>query len=99
MALIEILTETEEEHGWRFAVRVSEDAAQASPPKDLTITLSWADYDLWCRGSSPPEAVAKRVIEYLLTQRPLGEIPTRFDAAKVRMWYGGVDGALGRAGT
>jgi len=95
VAQVQIENEQETESGWRFSVRIGGGATSQSSLA-LILTMSWADYDYWSSGTEPPSEIARHVIEFLLSQRPSAEFPTRFDAATVRRWLPKIDQALGR---
>lgn len=77
----EITGEREEQGGWSFQVQeIRADGSLAG----VRLTLSWADYDLFCPdGAVPPEAVARAVIEVASELWPEG-IPARLDASTPR---------------
>ena len=74
----EIVKEREEPAGWSFDVQeIRADGSLAG----IRLTLSWADYDLFCPdGAVPPEAVARAVLEVAQDLWPEG-VPPRFDAS------------------
>ena len=74
----EIVKEREEPAGWSFDVQeIREDGSLAG----IRLTLSWADYDLFCPdGAVPPEAVARAVLDVAQGLWPEG-VPPRFDAS------------------
>lgn len=90
MAEIEVLTETELANAWRYAVRVFD----AGRTHDYDVTLSWADYDLWCRGQVAPERVVHGAFEFLLEREPAGSILSRFDCSVIRRYFPEVDKML-----
>lgn len=95
MAEVWIEHEQEVESGWQFAVRVV--GSGSAGPVNLTLTMSWADYDYWSGGTEPPSETARQVVEYVLAHRPATELPARFDAATARRWLPQIDAALGRS--
>ncbi len=88
---IEVLTETERSAGWLFKVRLTEADGSAS---EHQLTLSWADYDHWCRGADRPEQVAAALFAFLLEREPKEQIRAGFDAALVRRYFPEVDELL-----
>ncbi len=88
---IEVLTETEQAAGWLFQVRLTEADGSAS---EHQVTLSWADYDHWCRGVDRPEQVAAALFAFLLEREPTEQILASFDAAVVRRHFPEVDERL-----
>ncbi len=90
MAEIEIQTETEGDKHWTYTVRVTD----AGRTHDYRVTLSWADYDLWCRGRVAPEKVVRAAFEFLLSKEPASSILTRFDCAVIRRYFPEVDREL-----
>ena len=88
---IQVLTEKDINNGWLFTVRVTDPDGSQS---EYETTLSWADYDLWCRGSAPPERVVAALFTFLLQRENKKEILSRFDAALVRRYFRDVDDIL-----
>lgn len=86
MPTVEITQEGDTPTGWTFAVRVS---SRRGGTTEHTLTMSFQDYELLCRGARPPSQVAAELIERLVSgeienaPRPL---PDRFDAATARRW-------------
>lgn len=74
----EIVKEREEASGWSFDIQqIRRDGSLAG----IRLTLSWADYDLFCPdGAVPPEGVARAVMEIADELWPEG-VPPRFDAS------------------
>ena len=91
MAEIEVVTETESAKGWAYHVRVFD----AGRTHDYQTTLSWADYDLWCRGRIPPEKVVKAAFAFLLTREPASAILPKFDCSVIRRYFPDVDKQIG----
>ena len=77
----EITAEREETGGWTFqAQEIRPDGSLAG----VRLTLSWADYDLFCPdGAVPPETVARAVLEVAADLWPEG-VPPRLDASTPR---------------
>jgi hypothetical protein len=90
-ANIQVLTETEQQEGWLFHVRITEADGSTS---DHQVTLSWADYDHWCRGADRPEQVVGALFNFLLHREQPAEILPKFDAALVRRYFPEVDEVL-----
>ncbi len=80
-ANFEITKEREEPSGWSFDVQeIRRDGSLAG----VRLTLSWADYDLFCPdGAVPPEGVARAVMEVAGELWPDG-VPARLDASTPR---------------
>ncbi len=110
MAQIDVRTETETGHGWRYEVAVTrEQAAQGGSTGRATavrttlhiVTLSWVDHQYWCGGSQAPSRTIESVMEFLMErEQDPGEaftLPERFDAATARRWYPSIDARLGAA--
>ncbi|MCK4873854.1 MAG: hypothetical protein KAS72_14130 [Phycisphaerales bacterium] len=91
MTRIHVLTETDQPNGWRFEVKLADDAG--SPTKHV-VTLSWQDYDLWSRGAARPERVVTSLFTFLLQHEPKEQILREFDAAVVRRYFPEVDKRL-----
>ena len=90
MARIEIGTETEGANHWRYEVTVED----ADDRLQYTVTLSWSDYDLWCKGRIPPEKVILAAFEFLLQREGAHEILPRFDCSVIRRFFPDVDTEL-----
>jgi hypothetical protein len=73
-----VRTETETARGWTFAAQVPRGHDSA----EITLTLSWADYEHWSHGAFSPSSVARAVLEALLEA---GKDPAeRLDASTAR---------------
>ncbi len=90
MAEILVETESEDGHGWAFDIAVQE----LDQRYEYAVTLSWADYDLWCRGRSAPQRVVQTIFEFLLEREPATAIFCKFDCALVRRYFPEVDRVL-----
>jgi len=90
MPEIEIGTETEGANQWRYAVRVFEGGRRF----DYSVTLSWADYDLWSHGRVAPERVVRALFAYLLRNEPAANIKSQFDCSVVRRFFPDIDAEL-----
>lgn len=90
MAEIEIQTETEGDNHWDYEVRVTDHGESY----DYRVTLSWADYDLWCKGRIAPEKVVAAAFRFLLSKEPASSILERFDCSVIRRYFPEVDREL-----
>ena len=94
MARIQIITERETGHGWEHLVAVVREGGVRT---EHTVRLSWADHEHWSGGRDAPSRVVETLMN-LLVEREGAEggrpVPERFDAATVRRWWAGVDGAM-----
>lgn len=93
VAVFEIISETEQERGWTYEVRVVDLAGVMSRK---VMTMSWADYNRWSRdGSDEPVKIAETVLGVLLRRvQDVNELPEQFDASIVRRRYG-AEGEMG----
>lgn len=87
MADIEIVSETEQANAWAFHVRVFDGGKK----HDYRVTLSWVDYDLWCRGRIAPQKVVHGAFLFLLKHEPADAILSSFDCAIIRRYFPQVD--------
>jgi hypothetical protein len=86
---IEILSERERGAGWQFAVAVAD---RAGARTDHSMSLSWADYNLWSPGGAdPPAAVARAVVRFLLACADGGRLRAAFDASLARRLHADAD--------
>jgi len=92
MADIEIVTETEQANNWLFEVRVFD----GGRTHDYKATLSWADYDLWCRGRIAPQMVVRAAFLFLLDHEPAAAILSSFDCSIIRRYFPQVDQTIGQ---
>lgn len=92
MADIEIVTETEEANCWSYHVRVFDSGKK----HEHQVTLSWADYDLWCRGRVAPQKVVHAAFLFLLAHEPADAILANFDCSVIRRYFPKVDQEIGR---
>jgi hypothetical protein len=90
MPRIEIVTETEGTNCWSYHVRVGSGAAD----HDFHVSLSWADYDLWCHGRVAPQNVVHAAFEFLLDREEVTAILPRFDCALIRRYFPEIDRQL-----
>ncbi len=90
MAEIEIGPETEHAAAWSYEVNVFADGQVHR----YDVTLSFQDYDLWCRGRVSPSRVVEAAFKFLLERESAGEILSKFDCSIIRRYFGEVDGEL-----
>ena len=82
MPQIEIISEQEHGKGWQFVVQVLDDRGTLHKH---TLTMSWADYNLWSPdGADEPAMVAEAVMMFLLKHSPAAELGEKFDASIAR---------------
>ena len=80
---VEVISELEQENGWKFSVTFGEQACELS--------LSWSDYNFWSPGGTlPPANIADAVARVMLEHGP-SEIPIRLDASLLRRLIDGGD--------
>jgi hypothetical protein len=60
---VEVRTEEETDHGWRYHVFVQPPGA---PPVEHIVLLSWVDHEHWSGGRFPPSRVVERVVQLLI---------------------------------
>ncbi|MCC5830693.1 MAG: hypothetical protein JJU36_14700 [Phycisphaeraceae bacterium] len=96
MNRITINREERRDRCWVFDAQVEADG-RAYP---LTITLNWAEYNLWCPGGgASPQRVVQVLLEFLLEREPASAILPRFDCSVVRRYFPEVDQVMpGRIG-
>ena len=90
---VHIETEIDTAGGWEFGVRIEQAGRSA---RTLTLRMSWADFEHWSGGASPPSTVAKSVVELAIKRKPSQSALGDFDAAMLRRWFPGADEALMR---
>ncbi|MEM9419304.1 MAG: hypothetical protein AAGA25_09685, partial [Planctomycetota bacterium] len=73
MAEIEVGQEVEHATSWSYAVTVFSDGRMFRH----TVTLSFQDYDLWCRGRVSPSRVVEAAFRFLLQNEPADAILTQ----------------------
>lgn len=95
MTAVRVEHENETSTGWTHAVTLT--LADGSV-QELTVTLSFQDYEYWSGGVRPPERVTESLIECLLEPDEDAHIPdplpARFDASTARRWMPGLDACL-----
>ncbi|MEX2218991.1 MAG: hypothetical protein WD749_09550 [Phycisphaerales bacterium] len=87
---IEVRTEEETAHGWRYHVFI--DGGRG--PVEHIVLLSWVDHEHWSGGRHPPSRVVETIVRLLLEHGAERPIPPTFDAATVRRWLPGLDAAM-----
>ena len=89
---IEILSEHEIPVGWIFDAHFLAEGGELQP---ITLTLSWADYNLWSPdGTDEPQKVAEAVLSYLAAKTSLVEIRPKLDASQLRRMFNDADDAI-----
>ncbi len=88
---VTIETELDIPGGWEFEVRIDQPGKDA---RTLTLRVSWADFEHWSGGASPPSTVAKAVVELAIDRKACSDNLGDFDAAMLRRWFPGADAAL-----
>lgn len=86
-----IETEIDTPGGWEFGVRITPGSAEAST---LTLRMSWADFEHWSGGATPPSVVARAVVELAMERKSAGARLGDFDAAMLRRWFPDADETL-----
>ncbi len=82
LSQIEIASEQERPGHWRFEVQVLDTAGTL---RRHTVTLSWADYNLWSQdGSDEPSRVVDAALNFLLSRENAEALPPKFDASLAR---------------
>lgn len=90
MAEIEVGQETENATSWAYDVTVFADGRTFRH----AVTLSFQDYDLWCRGRVSPSRVVEAAFKFLLQNEPADAILTKFDCSIIRRHFADVDTEL-----
>lgn len=89
MAQVEIISESEEAAGWRFDAQILDEAGALHM---CSMTLSWADYNLWSgTGADEPAAVAEAVLTFLVGHDGTDGLRPTFDASLARRLHPGAD--------
>jgi len=91
MPTVHVKQETDNQTGWQFQVELIDDAGDLH---DYDVTLSWRDYDHWCRGQVQPSRVIEAAFEFLLEREPPDAIMRKFDCAVIRRYFSDVDREL-----
>ncbi|MEO0514933.1 MAG: hypothetical protein AAF086_06515 [Planctomycetota bacterium] len=92
MAEIEVGQETEHATSWAYDVTVFADGRTFRH----AVTLSFQDYDLWCRGRVSPSRVVEAAFKFLLQNEPADAILPKFDCSVIRRHFADVDKQLPR---
>jgi len=90
MAEIEVGQETETDTSWQYDVTVFD----AGRTHRHTVTLSFQDYDLWCRGRVSPSRVIEAAFKFLLQHESAEEVLPKFDCSVIRRYFPDVDAEL-----
>jgi len=89
LSQVEILSEQERPGHWRYQVQVLDDAGVL---RQHTLTLSWADYNLWSSdGSEAPSRVADAALNFLLSREAAPALPAKFDCSLARRRHAEAD--------
>ena len=89
-AEIELGPETEDAAGWAYAAAVF----AAGRVHRCRLSLSFADYDLWCRGQHAPSRVARAALAWLVERDGPAAVPVRLDCATLRRRFPDLDAEL-----
>lgn len=90
MAEIDVGTEIEHASHWSYDVTLF-DQGRAHR---FAVTLSFQDYDLWCRGRVGPSRVVEAAFRFLLKHEEAGAIMDKFDCSVIRRYFPAVDREL-----
>jgi hypothetical protein len=90
MAAIDIQSETANDEGWSYQVKLDENGSQ----RNYSVTLSRSDYEQWSNGEVPPQRVVEAAFEFLLEREPASSILSQFDCAVMRRYFPEVDREL-----
>lgn len=90
MAKIEIQSETPQDNGWSYQVKLDENGSQYK----YSVRLSRSDYEQWSQGQVPPKEVIQGAFEFLLEQEPPSSILSQFDCSVIRRYFPQVDREL-----
>lgn len=93
MTQIDVQTETENAQAkcWDYMVLVHHESGQTTEHR---VRLSWLDHEHWSGGRTAPSKVVQCVVERLVARGLNGGLPEKFDAAKARRWFPGIDQEL-----
>lgn len=86
--MVEVHEERAVDRGWSFRVTV---AGQGAAVHEMTLTLSWHDYEHWSHGSAAPAHVARIALEAAAQAGALESPPRRLDASTLRRMTPGLD--------
>lgn len=87
MADIEIGAESESPGSWTYDVTVYQHGRE----QRMRVSLSWSDYDLWCKGRVAPQQVVRAVLEVLIQRLEAPGLPARFDCSQLRRHFPDAD--------
>lgn len=90
MSDIEIGAETEGTNCWSYPVTVFDGGKRYT----YEASLSWSDYDHWCKGRVPPAKVLEAAFKFLLAREPASAILEKFDCSVIRRYFPEVDEQL-----
>jgi hypothetical protein len=90
MPEIEVGPEVELGTSWQYDVAVFD----AGRTHRHTVTLSFQDYDLWCRGRVGPSRVVEAAFRFLLDHEPADQVLAKFDCSVIRRYFPAVDEKL-----
>lgn len=94
MAQVEIISEQELQGAWRFGVQILDDRGSL---RKHTISLSWADYNLWSPdGTDEPAIVLEAAVLFLLSRSPAHDLADKFDASIARRRFPDADDVIPR---
>jgi hypothetical protein len=92
MPQVEIISEQEHGKAWQFLVQVLDDTGALHKH---TLTLSWADYNLWSPdGADEPAKVAEAVMTFLQSRLRIVELEESFDASIARRKFRDADSVI-----
>ncbi len=92
MPQIEIISEQEHGKAWQFLVQVLDDEGNL---RKHTVTLSWADYNLWSPdGGDEPVKVAEAVMLFLISRLGAAGIDAKIEASIARRKFPDADAAI-----
>jgi len=90
MADVELGPETESPAGWSYEATVFSNGRV----HHCVLSLSFQDYDLWCRGQHAPSRVAQAALAFFLERESSEGIPDRLDCATFRRTFPTIDSEL-----
>ncbi len=86
---VRVLTETDAPRAWRFTMAVP--TGEGGGPTEITVLLSWVDYEYWSHGQKSPASIAEAVVRSVLESQPERVLPEQFDASTARRWVRDLD--------
>lgn len=86
---IEVGTEREDAHGWRYTVTADHDGAR----REFDVRLDWSDHDYWTGGACPPSRTVHAMVAALIEHEDdlTAPLPRRFDASTARRLLASLD--------